>query len=54
MQRISELKPFGVDWVVLRKDASTHFACDYENSAVKVCRLPLQERLAKEFLTAAK
>jgi len=54
MQRISELKPFGVDWVVLGKNASTHFVCDYENSAVKVCRLPLHQRLEKEFLTAAK
>jgi hypothetical protein len=49
MQRISELKPLGVDWVVLRKSASTHFFCDYENSVVKVCRLPPQE-----LLTAAK
>jgi hypothetical protein len=53
-QRISELSPLGVDWVVLSKNTSTHFLCDYENSAVKVCRLPLQERSEKEFLTAAK
>lgn len=53
-QRISELKPLGVDWVVLGKNASTHFVCDYENSVVKVCRIPLQERLRGGILTATK
>jgi hypothetical protein len=53
-QRISELRPLGVNWVVLGKSASTHFVCGYENSAVKVCRLPLQERSERGLLAAAK
>jgi hypothetical protein len=43
-KRISALKPFGVDWVVLDKNAVTGFACDYANEAVKVCRMPQQVR----------
>lgn len=39
-QRISALDPLGVTWVVLDRNAVTDFACGYENSAVKVCRLP--------------
>jgi hypothetical protein len=38
--RIRALRPLGVTWVVLEKSAVTGFWCDYENSAVKVCRLP--------------
>ncbi|HEX7159208.1 MAG TPA: hypothetical protein VF214_09355, partial [Edaphobacter sp.] len=45
-KRISALKPFGVDWVVLEKSAVTGFACDYANEAVKVCRMPRQLRAA--------
>ena len=43
-KRISALKPFGVDWVVLEKNAVTNFSCDYANEAVKVCRIPAAER----------
>jgi hypothetical protein len=43
-KRISALKSFGVDWVVLEKNAITGFACDYANEAVKVCRMPQQVR----------
>jgi hypothetical protein len=38
--RIAALRPLGVTWVVLDKDALTNFKCDYENGTVKVCRLP--------------
>ena len=38
--RFAALAPRGVDWVVLDKNAVTSFACDYSNTAVKVCRLP--------------
>ena len=51
-QRISELRPLGVDWVVLRRDTPTRFFCAYENNAVKVCRLPLQERADTRSLVA--
>jgi hypothetical protein len=39
-ERLSALRPLGVNWVVLQRDAATRFACNYENAAVKVCRLP--------------
>ena len=39
-ERLAILKPLGVDWVVLRQDARTGFACGYSGVAVKVCRLP--------------
>lgn len=39
-QRIAALKPLGVTWVVLKRDAVTGFDCAYTNEAVKVCRLP--------------
>jgi hypothetical protein len=39
--RIAALRPLGVDWVVLERNAATKFVCDYANGAVKVCRLPL-------------
>jgi hypothetical protein len=38
--RIAALRPLGVSWLVLERDAVTGFVCDYMNSAVKVCRLP--------------
>lgn len=40
-QRLTALRPLGVDWVVLERSALTGFACDYANEAVKVCHLPL-------------
>src|SRR5271155_3970918 len=39
-KRSAELRPLGVTWVVLTRDAATGFACEYTNEAVKVCRLP--------------
>ncbi|HEY0163346.1 MAG TPA: hypothetical protein VGB69_11750 [Edaphobacter sp.] len=39
-QRIANLRPVGVDWVVLKTDAATGFSCPYQNRRVKVCRLP--------------
>ena len=39
-RRIAALKPLGVTWVVLQRANTTRFACNYENAAVKVCRLP--------------
>lgn len=39
-ERIAALKPFGVDWIVLKAAARTGFDCPYANAAVKVCRLP--------------
>jgi hypothetical protein len=39
-RRIAALKPLGVDWVVLERNAATAFVCDYANEVVKVCRLP--------------
>lgn len=39
-KRIAALKPLGVNWIVLERNAATKFACDYSNEAVKVCRLP--------------
>jgi hypothetical protein len=39
-KRLSLLRPLGVTWVVLEREAVTGFLCDYRNEAVKVCRLP--------------
>lgn len=39
-ERIAALKPLGVSWTVLKKEAKTGFDCPYGNAAVKVCRLP--------------
>jgi hypothetical protein len=39
-RRIAVLRPLGVTWVVLEREAVTGFACVYANEAVKVCRLP--------------
>jgi hypothetical protein len=38
--RIARLQPLGVDWIILPQAANTSFACDYNDEAVKVCRLP--------------
>lgn len=40
VRRIAALRPLGVNWVVLRREARTEFECDYANDAVKVCRMP--------------
>ncbi len=40
-QRIHVLSPYGVTWIVLPANSSTGFVCPYQNSAVKVCRLPV-------------
>jgi hypothetical protein len=34
------LRPLGVTWVVLEREAVTAFVCGYANEVVKVCRLP--------------
>jgi hypothetical protein len=39
-RRLASLRPLGVTWLVLERDAVTGFVCDYANGAVKVCRLP--------------
>ncbi|WP_348266030.1 hypothetical protein P8936_08875 [Edaphobacter paludis] len=39
-QRTAALKPLGVTWVVLKREAITEFPCAYTNAEVKVCRLP--------------
>jgi hypothetical protein len=39
-ERLDALVPEGAGWIVLKRSASTSFACDYANAAVKVCRLP--------------
>jgi hypothetical protein len=38
--RFAALRPLGVTWVVLERQAVTSFACEFANEAVKVCRLP--------------
>lgn len=47
LEKISELRPLGVQWVVLTKGASTALTCPYVNAAVKVCQL-LAEKSSKE------
>ena len=37
--REANLRPFGVDWLVLHADARTAQPCPYRNAAVKICRL---------------
>ncbi len=39
-RRLFALKPLGVTWVVLDRNAVTGFVCLYSNEAVKICRLP--------------
>jgi hypothetical protein len=36
----ARLRALSVEWIVVRRATSTAFPCSYENSAVKVCRLP--------------
>lgn len=52
-QRILELKPLGVDWMVLESNAKTSFPCAYANSAVKVCRMPFQSPIIEAKATPA-
>jgi len=40
VERLAALRPLGVTWVVLERNAATGFVCAYANVAVKVCRLP--------------
>lgn len=39
-QRVNRLGPFGVEWVVLQKRARTEFVCPYQNSELRVCKMP--------------
>jgi hypothetical protein len=39
-ERVAALRPLGVTWVVLKRNAKTGFVCEYGNETVKVCRLP--------------
>lgn len=39
-ERVAALRPLGVTWVVLKRNAETGFVCEYGNETVKVCRLP--------------
>jgi hypothetical protein len=39
-ERIAVLRPLGVGWVLMERQALTGFVCGYSNEAVKVCRLP--------------
>ena len=39
-QRLHQLAPRHVSWLVLTANAPTEFQCPYSNFAVKVCRLP--------------
>jgi len=40
VRRVAALRPLGVTWVVLERNAVTGFVCEYANAMVKVCRLP--------------
>lgn len=46
-EKVSELRPMGVQWVVLTKGASTGLVCPYVNSTVKVCQL-LTEKSSRD------
>lgn len=39
-ERISRLLPLGATWIVLPIQSETHFRCPYQNSGVRVCRVP--------------
>jgi hypothetical protein len=39
-ERIAKLRPLGVTWLMLERNALTGFACEYANETVKICRLP--------------
>ena len=38
-QRLSALKPLGVEWLVMQGQAETNLSCPYTNRLLKVCRL---------------
>jgi hypothetical protein len=44
-QRIHILAPYGVNWVVLAAASATRLPCPYQNSVVRVCRLPAEVAL---------
>lgn len=39
-QRIRRLRPLGATWLVLPAQSETRFRCPYQNSEVRVCRIP--------------
>jgi hypothetical protein len=39
-EREAKLRPLGVAWVVLDREAETGFTCPFANRAVRVCRMP--------------
>ena len=39
-ERLAQLVPLHVDWIVLPEASATSFPCDYRNDVAKVCRLP--------------
>ncbi len=39
-ERVARLRPLGVDWVVLGREASTSLRCPFANREVRVCQLP--------------
>ena len=39
-ERVTALRPFNVDWIVLQQHTQTAFACPFQNGTVKVCQLP--------------
>jgi hypothetical protein len=38
-QRLAQLWPLGVTWIVLPAQANTGFSCPFTNASVRVCRL---------------
>jgi hypothetical protein len=38
-QRVKQLTPFGVNWLLLEASALTSFPCPYRNGVAKVCRM---------------
>jgi hypothetical protein len=40
-ERIERLRPYEITWILLSAKAITSFSCPYRNSAITVCRLPL-------------
>ena len=39
-ERLDRLRPLGVTWLLLSRDAATSFPCPWHNSVAQVCRLP--------------
>jgi len=39
-ERLAQLVPLHVDWIILPKASATSFPCDYRNDVAKVCHLP--------------